>query len=141
MLFVDHHLCPGTWRGGLGCWREFEVAADEISVSALTDRITEGPFGLMKGAPGAPTGFFVKRVGDDDFRTFKEVFGTVSPTKFVNIRLGRGDRILVRVPGGGGYGDPKERADAALLSDLRDGFVSVEGLAAYGRGPDFAAAE
>ena len=131
---------PGTWRGGLGCWREFEVVADEISVSALTDRITEGPFGLMKGAPGAPTGFFVKRVSDADFRTFKEVFGTVSPTKFVNIRLGRGDRILVRVPGGGGYGDPKERTDGALLSDLRDGFVSVNGLAAYGRSPDFAAA-
>ena len=129
----------GKWRGGLGCWRQFEVVADEISVSGLTDRITEGPFGLMKGLPGAPTGFFVKRVEDDDFRTFKEVYGTVSPTKFINIRLRRGDQILVRVPGGGGYGDPHERADDALRADLEDGFVSVDGLAAYGRDAGFAA--
>ena len=87
----------GKWRGGLGCWRQFEVIADAISVSALTDRITEGPYGLMKGEAGAPTGFFVKRVEDEEFRTFKEVYGTVSPTKFVNIRLHRGDQILVRV--------------------------------------------
>ncbi len=123
----------GKWRGGLGCWRQFEVVADEVSVSALTDRITEGPFGLMSGQPGAPTGFFVKRVGDDDFRTFKEVFGTVSPTKFVNIALHRGDQILVRVPGGGGWGDPKERDDDAIREDLLDGFVTPEGLQAYGR--------
>ena len=128
----------GKWRGGLGCWRQFEVTADAISVSALTDRITEGPYGLMKGAPGAPTGFFVKRVEDADFRTFKEVYGTVSPTKFVNIRLHRGDQILVRVPGGGGYGDPKERADEALRADLADGFVTVDGLSAYGRDASFA---
>ncbi len=130
---------PGQWRGGLGCWREFEVTADAISVSALTDRITEGPFGLMKGEPGAPTGFFVKRVADAEYHTFKALFGTVSPTKFINIRLHRGDRILVRVPGGGGYGDPRKRADDALLSDLRDGFVTREGLKAYGRSADFGA--
>ena len=128
----------GKWRGGLGCWRQFEVIADAISVSALTDRITEGPYGLMKGEAGAPTGFFVKRVEDEEFRTFKEVYGTVSPTKFVNIRLHRGDQILVRVPGGGGYGDPHERADAALRADLEDGFVSTEGLSAYGRDASFA---
>lgn len=113
------------------------MIADAISVSALTDRITEGPYGLMKGAPGAPTGLFVKRVEDQKFRTFKEVYGTVSPTKFVNIRLHRGDQILVRVPGGG-YGDPHERADEALRADLADGFVSMEGLSAYGRDARFA---
>ena len=128
----------GKWRGGLGCWRQFEVVADAISVSALTDRMTEGPYGLMKGKPGAPTGFFVKRVEDEEFRTFKEVYGTVSPTKFINIRLHRGDQILVRVPGGGGYGDPRERADDALRADLADGFVSVDGLRAYGRDASFA---
>ena len=62
----------------------------------------------------------------------------MSPTKFVNIRLHRGDQILVRVPGGGGYGDPHERADAALRADLEDGFISVEGLGAYGRDASFA---
>ena len=41
-------------------------------------------------------------------------------------------------PGGGGYGDPRERADDALRADLEDGFVSVDGLSAYGRDASFA---
>ena len=94
---------------------------------------------MGRGCPAKPSiGFFVKRVEDEEFRTFKEVYGTVSPTKFVNIRLHRGDQILVRVPGGGGYGDPRERADDALRADLEDGFVSVDGLSAYGRDANFA---
>ena len=35
-------------------------------------------------------------------------------------------------PGGGGYGEPAERDDDAVKADLLDGFVTSEGLEAYG---------
>ncbi len=57
----------------------------------------------------------------------------VSPTKFVNTWLKRGDLILLLSPGGGGYGTPDTREEQALREDIADGFVSAEGLAAYGR--------
>ena len=76
----------------------------------------------------------MRLAGDKEYRTVVELFGTVSPSKFVNIRLKRGDRILVHSPGGGGYGAPEERVEGALKRDFVDGFVSAEGLKAYGRG-------
>jgi N-methylhydantoinase B/oxoprolinase/acetone carboxylase alpha subunit len=110
------------------------VICDEVTVSTLFDRMTDGPYGLWGGNAGAPCGIFVCPAGEVEFRTAVELFGTVSPSKFVNIRLKRGDRILVHSPGGGGFGAPEERADAALKQDIEDGFVSVAGLQAYGRG-------
>ncbi len=127
----------GTWRGGLGIRRVFEVTCDEVTVSALFDRMKDGPWGLFGGAAGAPGGIFVRRAGEEDFRTFSEAFGTVSPSKFVNIRLKRGDRILIHSPGGGGYGAPHARAEPALSDDFADGFISADGLEVYGHDADF----
>jgi N-methylhydantoinase B/oxoprolinase/acetone carboxylase alpha subunit len=123
----------GTWRGGLGIRRVFEVIADEVTVSALFDRMTHGAYGLAGGGTGAPGGVYICLAGETEFSTTVELFGTVSPSKFVNIRLKRGDRILVLSPGGGGYGAPKERAEAAIKRDIDDGFVSPDGLRAYGQ--------
>ena len=78
-------------------------------------------------------GVYVRRAGDTEFRTVVELFGTMSPSKFVNIRLKRGDRIFVHSPGGG-YGALEERAEGVLKRGFVDGFVSAEGLKAYGRG-------
>ena len=68
----------------------------------------------------------MKRVGDDQFRTFVEAYNTVSPTKFTNVLLKRGDIVRYVTPGGGGYGDPLSREPEAVLSDVRNGWVSVE---------------
>jgi N-methylhydantoinase B/oxoprolinase/acetone carboxylase alpha subunit len=121
----------GTMRGGLGIRRVFEVVCDEITVSALFDRMKEGPWGLFGGAPGTPGGIYVRQNGTQEYRTFSDVFGTISPTKFINIILRRGDLILILSPGGGGYGAPGERAAQALQDDLADGFVSAEGAQSY----------
>jgi N-methylhydantoinase B/oxoprolinase/acetone carboxylase alpha subunit len=125
----------GFYRGGLGVRRLFEVTAPSVTLSALLDRMENGPWGLYGGKPGGPAGIFVKQRGDSRFRTFVEAYGTVSPTKFVNIRLERGDQILLHAPGGGGYGDPKKRSEAALREDLIDCFVTPAGLKAYGHAP------
>ena len=66
----------------------------------------------------------VKRAGDDQYRTFVEAFHTISPTKFTNVLLKRGDLVRYVTPGGGGYGDPFRRDPDAVLADVRNGWVS-----------------
>ena len=40
--------------------------------------------------------------------------------------IGRGDRILVRTPGGGGYGSPLERDPALVRRDVVRGYLTAE---------------
>jgi N-methylhydantoinase B len=55
------------------------------------------------------------------------------PAKLGHFELGAGDVIAYAFQGGGGYGDPLERAPAAVARDVENGFVSVTAAAAvYG---------
>jgi N-methylhydantoinase B len=54
---------------------------------------------------------------------------TVIPQKVNALPLEAGDRLAVRCPGGGGYGNPLERDPARVLEDVHLGFVSAEGAA------------
>jgi N-methylhydantoinase B len=37
-----------------------------------------------------------------------------------------GDRLVLEVPSGGGYGDPKKRSREAIERDLREGLLSLQ---------------
>ena len=37
-----------------------------------------------------------------------------------------GDKLMIEMPGGGGFGDPRERDPNEVLADVRDGFVSAD---------------
>jgi N-methylhydantoinase B/oxoprolinase/acetone carboxylase alpha subunit len=115
-------------RGGLGTRRVLRVEPGaQVTVNALFDRTKPGfgAYGLDGGQQGAGAAILVKRAGDDVFRTFSEVFGTVSPSKFTNIVLTEGDEVLIASPGGGGYGDPRERDRTRMAEDVEQGFVSA----------------
>ena len=74
--------------------------------------------------------------GSDEWRTFVDQFGTLSPSKFSGIRLQPGDQVRLAMPGGGGYGDPQRRERASVARDLAEGFISAEqARAAYGYAP------
>jgi N-methylhydantoinase B/oxoprolinase/acetone carboxylase alpha subunit len=118
---------PGRMRGGLGTRRILRVERGaEVTVNALFDRTKPGfgAYGLEGGEKGGSAAILVKRAGDTEFRTFSEVFGTVSPSKFTNIRLTEGDEVRIDSPGGGGYGDPREREADRIADDVEQGFVS-----------------
>ncbi len=66
------------------------------------------------------------RAGDRTWRTFSEAFGTVSPNKFADVQLHRGDRVMIVSPGGGGYGPPLERDPALVLEDVREGLYPAD---------------
>ena len=56
-------------------------------------------------------------------------YGKVSTSKYANVRFEPGDRVLLVTPGGGGYGDPKDRDPARVEEDLREGYVTPEAAA------------
>jgi N-methylhydantoinase B/oxoprolinase/acetone carboxylase alpha subunit len=116
----------GRRRGGLGIRRTLTFVGDAVRVSALADRMKIAPPGIFGGHDGHPSGLEIRRAGEPGFRTFKDAFGTVSPSKFVNVHLHRGDQVRITSPSGAGYGDPLERDPALVAADVAEGYVSVE---------------
>jgi 5-oxoprolinase (ATP-hydrolysing)/N-methylhydantoinase B len=138
---LEYSLIPnsggaGRMRGGLGTRRVMRVTEGaEVTANAVLDRTKPGfgAWGLDGGGLGGPAAIRVKRRGDTEFRTFSEVFGTASPSKFTNVELHEGDEVLIESPGGGGYGDPHERDPERVREDVAQGFVSPESARAlYG---------
>jgi N-methylhydantoinase B/oxoprolinase/acetone carboxylase alpha subunit len=123
----------GRCRGGLGVVREFEVMADEVTVSALYERMKVAPWGISGGEPGARTELLIRQAGSDEFRPFGEVFDTASPSKFTNVLIRRGDRVMIKTSGGGGYGPPHERSREAVLRDVAEEWVTEEASRQYER--------
>jgi N-methylhydantoinase B len=94
----------GTYRGGLGLVRSLTVQTDAV-VSVLTERRRHQPQGMAGGAPGACG----ENIAD----------GEPLPSKATE-QIEAGTTITIRTPGGGGYGDPANRAADAIESDRRD---------------------
>lgn len=105
----------GRQMGGCGAETEVEILAAEALVSNLADRMRFAPFGLAGGQPAATTELFLLRDGQ---RT--------ALTKAVGLELRQGDRLLLRYPGGGGYGDPAQRERELVVRDVRRGYVSAD---------------
>jgi N-methylhydantoinase B/oxoprolinase/acetone carboxylase alpha subunit len=124
--FLEDSGGPGENRGGLGIEREFTVQCPELTVSAIFNRMIVEPFGLHGGQPGRSSGIYVWRTEDDAWKTFQEAFGTTSPSKFSNITLHDGDRVKIISPGGGGWGNPRQRDAERVLQDVNQGYVSAE---------------
>jgi N-methylhydantoinase B/oxoprolinase/acetone carboxylase alpha subunit len=120
----------GEYRSGLGIEREL-VLLSNASASALNDRHKIPPWGVFGGQTGACASHTVIRGAERG--NFEEMFGTGSPSKFANVELKAGDRLILASGGGGGYGDPLRREPEAVRRDVEEGYVSVEeALCAYG---------
>jgi len=114
---------PGRHRGGLGTVHEFTFLARTV-LSGFGDRHEFRPYGLAGGLPGAGSRFLVRRAGSDRWLPMEEVAG--NPSKFAGLVMEEGDALMIVNGGGGGYGDPRDRARDALAADVAEGLVSVE---------------
>lgn len=113
----------GRWRGGNGVEREYVFGADEGFIHLWFDRSRTPAWGIEHGHDAQPPEVVINEGRPDERRMLK---GT-------NIPVRRGDVVVTRTGGGGGYGDPTDRAPDAVARDLREGQVSADAAASvYG---------
>jgi N-methylhydantoinase B len=115
--FVPDSGGPGKFRGGLALTREYEVLADEATMTIRTDRRTHPPYGLAGGQRGTPSLTEINP-GRDRARVLP-----VLPMEDVQLR--KGDVIRHVQAGGGGYGDAFARDPLAVLEDVLDQKLTV----------------
>src|SRR5580704_9526836 len=93
---------PGRHRGGLGAIYEIEVLADSgADVFLLGERGKYPPFGVNGGGAAARNRFI-----------YETDSGEMTPplvSKVTDVRIGRGRKVRLETPGGGGFGDPSTR--------------------------------
>ena len=105
----------GRQRGGLGQVIEIEPrAGHEFHFNAMFDRVDHPARGRDGGGDGAPG-----RVALAD--------GTPLAAKGRQ-KVSAGQRLVLELPGGGGYGPPSARAPEAVQRDLRAGYTLREHL-------------
>ncbi len=104
----------GKWRGGLS--QLIEIANREkapFTISAATfDRIHNAAQGRDGGRPG--------RLGAARFGS-----GGLIPDKGIHV-IPAGDSLIVELPGGGGFGDPRQRPRGMIEADVKAGVISAE---------------
>lgn len=103
----------GRQRGGLG--QRMEIANRDAAAFGIQARFERGVYparGRSGGGPGA-----LGRLSLGSGESLK--------TKGLQI-VPAGDRLVVEMPGGGGYGDPFARDPAQVARDVRYGLIGAE---------------
>jgi N-methylhydantoinase B len=124
---VEYGLAPGsgghgTYRGGLGMRKVYEILQDGVILSTAGDRHTTRPWGLAGGMEGSHSAYSIRR-GDE----------TIVVHALSTLPLRKGDLVVCETSGGGGFGDPKQRAPGSVREDVRLGRISAdEAATVYG---------
>lgn len=103
---------PGEFRGGLGYDKHIRMLRDAHYMS-IADRSILSCWGVNGGRAGQP------------FRV--EISGHPMEGLVDDHPVSAGEVIRIRTTGGGGWGDPLNRAPERVAEDVRDGKVSPEG--------------
>ena len=113
--YVRDTAGPGKYRGGVALERAWRSLVGDTSLQVRSDRRIHRPYGLSGGGPGAASTNRLS-VGDGGPEELLPMFSTV---------IQDGDLFYHRTAGGGGWGDPLDRAPAAVREDVLDEKVSV----------------
>jgi N-methylhydantoinase B len=104
---------PGRQRGGLG--QRMEIANRDDAAFGIQARFERGVYparGRSGGQPGA---------------TGRLSLGSGGALAIKGLQIiPAGDRLVVEMPGGGGYGDPFARDPALVARDVRYGLIEAE---------------
>ena len=104
---------PGRFRGGLGQRMEFEVRTEEpFLFSGLYERTRFPAPGIEGGCAGFPG-----RVRSSGGETLRPKIRRFLPPD---------ERVIIEIPGGGGFGAPQERDSGRVRADVREGYVSED---------------
>ncbi len=107
----------GQWRGLCGSHYVKEVLVDAKVYTYVVGMKYPMP-GIRGGQSGAPNEMIIRYESDDPYKVRHTA-------DWVPITAGQ--RLLYDYGGGGGWGDPLDRDPEAVLDDVLDEYVSVEG--------------
>jgi N-methylhydantoinase B len=107
----------GQFRGGLGANYEIELLEQDAEVFIFGERGKSAPKGIAGGGEAAVNVFSYEN--NNEWKTPPMV------SKMVGIKLKKGERVRLQTPGGGGYGAPADRLQAARERDLTLGYVTA----------------
>jgi N-methylhydantoinase B len=108
---------PGQWRGLCGSHYVKEVLVD-AKVYTYVVGMKYPMSGIYGGKPGAPNELIIRYESDDPYRVEHTADW---------VPISAGQRVMYDYGGGGGWGDPLDREPQAVLDDVLDEYVSVEG--------------
>jgi N-methylhydantoinase B len=108
---------PGEWRGICGSHYEKEVRVDAKVYTYVVGMKYPMP-GICGGKNGAPNEMIIRYGSDDPFRVQHTADW---------IPIAAGERIMYDYGGGGGWGNPLDRDPQAVLDDVLDEYVSLDG--------------
>ena len=107
---------PGEHRGGVGIRRHLRVTGESVKLTLSSDRVEIGPWGLFGGSSATPSRCVINASD-----------GTEKPLPSkVTTSVSNNEVIRTQTPGGGGWGDPKQRDPRSVQLDVLEGIVSVE---------------
>jgi N-methylhydantoinase B len=108
---------PGRMKGGLGKREIFRVPDDQyapmppVNLGIQAGRYLYPAEGLFDGKCGTKAQLLINGIPGNSYGL---------------TQLKPGDTITIDAPGGGGYGNPLEREPDMVLTDIIEGYVSVE---------------
>ncbi len=104
----------GAHRGGMGLERVVTPVGHTCVFNGAGERFTNRPWGIFGGKSG----------GTGEFRHLTPEADTRLADKPIGVDIKAGEKVVVRTPGAGGYGDPEERDARDLAADRRSGKFS-----------------
>lgn len=129
---------PGRYRGGVGCEIIFvPYGSDKLEITFASRGVDVPPSsGIFGGYPSNQNKAAVFRNNSllDSLRNGDGILlqkygshdsGEILPACVHKLTLGAQDSFFYRWDGGGGYGDPLDRNPEAVVTDIRDGIISL----------------
>lgn len=105
----------GAHRGGLGFERCYRILSDGVTFATYGDRFKRPAEGLFGGEDGAPAETWIERGGE-----------RIALRSKTGCALRKGDLLVVRTGGGGGYGPASARPEALRARDARHGLAPTD---------------
>jgi N-methylhydantoinase B len=107
----------GRFRGGTGIRRDLRLLLERGQLTNNTERHRFAPWGLYGGQPGRPGVTLINPGTPGERRVHSKASDVFAP----------GDVVSFQQPGAGGYGPPWERDPQAVLRDVLEDYVSLDG--------------
>jgi N-methylhydantoinase B len=121
---------PGRQRGGVGAIWAYRPhrASGPIALLSMAQGLQHPTtLGAVGGEPGSASGFAVIPDPARAELDWTDLGGAALPLPGPGDAVRAGDILVASSQGGGGFGDPIERAPDAVREDVAEGLVTIEG--------------